>query len=73
MPNEIKITVIWDRYNMSMSSYSLYKEELQEIHRVYNLDQLELFSCVGELYIIKWIDDVFMRTPEKIFIDRVIF
>ena len=58
---------------MSMSSYSLYREELEEIYRVYNLGQLELFSCVGEFYITKWIDDVFMRTPEKIFIDRVIF
>lgn len=73
MPNEIKITVIWDEYNMSMSSYSLYREEMQEIHRVYNLGQLELFSIVGVENIIRWISEVFMRTPAKIFIDKVIF
>ena len=73
MPNEIKITVIWNEYNTSMSSYSLYIEEILEIYSVYGLGQLELFSIVGEDNIIKWIGDVFMRTPAKISIDRMIF
>ena len=73
MPCEIKLTVIWDKHNRSMSAYSLYKDELCEIYRVYDLEQFELFSFVGKHNIKRWIEDVFMRTPEKIFIDRVIF
>ena len=73
MPNEIKITILWDQHNISMSTYSVYREELKEIHRIYNLGQLELFTAVGEKNLVRWIDDVFHRHPEKIFIDKVYF
>lgn len=64
---------MWDQYNISMSTYSLYKEELLEIHKLYELGQLELFTAVGLENIARWIGDVFHRYPEKIFIDKVYF
>lgn len=73
MPREIKITVLWDEYNISVSAYSLYREELIDIHRKIDARQLNLFTMVEEEDILDWIAGVFLRSPAKIFVDKVVF
>lgn len=73
LPKEIKVTVMWDTYYMSVSAYSIYREELIDICDYCNIDQLNLFTIVDEASLIEWIDSVYHRTPESIFIDQIIY
>ena len=73
MPKEIKITVLWDGFNISMSAYSLYREEIIDILSRANTCQLNLFTMAEDDMIMDWIDGVFLRTPAKLFIDKVYY
>ena len=73
MPKEIKITVLWDGFNISMSAYSLYREEIIDILAQVNTCQLNLFTMAEDDMIMDWIDGVFLRTPAKPFIDKVYY
>ncbi len=73
MPKEIKLTVLWDTHYLSVSAYSIYKEELLEVYRIYKLKQLNLFYSIDEDVLIRWISDVYMRCPEKIYVDQIIY
>ena len=72
-PKEIKITVIWDHYNMSMSAYSIYEEEIEMICEAFDVGQLNLTSIVDPEFIFKWIEDTFLRIPYEIYIDQIIY
>jgi hypothetical protein len=73
LPREIKVTVIWDHYNMSMSAYSIYKDEIQMICEAFDVGQLNLMSIVEIDFIFKWIKDTFLRNPHQIHIDEIIY
>jgi hypothetical protein len=73
LPKEIKITVLWDTYYMSVSAYSLYKEEVIDICRHFHVEQLNLFTIIDEDVLCEWIDSVYQRKPESIFIDQIIY
>ena len=73
MPKEIKITVLWDEYNISMSAYSLYREEIIDILSYLEPRQLNLFTVAEEEDILDWISGVFLRSPAKIYIDKVYY
>ena len=73
MPKEIKITVLWDGFNISMSAYSLYREEIIDILAQVSTCQLNLFTMAEDDMIMDWIDGVFLRTPAKLFIDKVYY
>jgi hypothetical protein len=73
LPREIKITVLWDTYYMSVSAYSLYREEVIDICRHFQVEQLNLFTIVDEDVLCEWIDSVYQRKPESIFIDQIIY
>ena len=72
-PKEIKLTVIWDHYSMSMSAYTMYGDELQLICEAYDVGQLNLISIVEMDFIFKWIKDTFLRNPHQIYIDEIIY
>jgi len=73
LPKEIKMTVMWDTYYMSVSAYSIYHEELVDICDFCSVTQLNLFTIVDEAVLMEWIDSVYHRTPEAIFIDQIIY
>ncbi len=73
MPNEIKLTILWDTHYLSVSAYSIYKNELIDIYQQYGIKQLNLFYQVDEEAIMEWINDVYIRCPEKIYVDEIIY
>ena len=73
LPREIKITIMWDEYNISMSAYSLYREEIIDILLANNTEQLNLFTMAEEEEILDWIAAVFVRSPAKLFVDKVYY
>ncbi len=73
LPKEIKMTVMWDTYYMSVSAYSIYREELIDICEHCGVNQLNLFTIIDEDALCEWIDSVYQRKPESIFIDQIIY
>jgi len=56
-----------------VSAYSLYREEVIDICRHFQVEQLNLFTIVDEDVLCEWIDSVYQRKPESIFIDQIIY
>ena len=73
LPREIRLTVIWDEFNMSMSAYSLYREEIIHICRQFEIEQMNLFTFMGEEVVCEWIAGTFLRKPATINIDEIIY
>ena len=73
LPREIRLTVIWDEFNMSMSAYSMYQEEIVHICRQFEIEQMNLFTFMGEEVICEWIAGTFLRKPATISIDEIIY
>ena len=73
LPSEIKTTVMWDEHHMSMSAYSIYREELEDICRNFEVGQLNLFTFVRERILCEWIGGTFHREPVAIYVDQIIY
>tara|TARA_B100000287_G_C20616288_1_gene774149 strand:+ start:926 stop:1147 length:222 start_codon:yes stop_codon:yes gene_type:complete len=73
MPKEIKLTILWDTYYLSVSAYSIYDHELMDIYERYGVKQLNMFYCIDEHILSEWINDVYVRCPEKIYVDQIIY
>tara|TARA_R110000796_G_scaffold14563_2_gene47602 strand:+ start:144 stop:377 length:234 start_codon:yes stop_codon:yes gene_type:complete len=73
LPREIRLTVMWNEMNTSMSAYSMYQEEIIHICRQFEIEQLNLFTFVGEEVICEWIAGTFLRKPVAVHIDKIIY
>jgi len=73
MPREIKITVMWNEMNTSMSAYSMYQEEIMHICRQFEIEQFNLFTFVREEIICEWIAGTFLRKPSAVHVEEIIY
>jgi hypothetical protein len=71
MPERIDITIHWLNGNQSMSFYTMYTQEIEEMIQNYYFDQALLFTFVDTEIIREWVWDVFCREPVEIIIDTI--
>ena len=71
-PVRIDVTIFWTKECDSMSYYSLYASEIEEMVANYEKgNQTLLFSYVKLETIHQWLWDVFCREPEEVVIDEI--
>ena len=73
VPREIKVTVMWNEMNTSMSAYSMYREEIIHICCQFEIEQLNLFTFIREDILCEWIGGTFLRKPSAVHIDEIIY
>jgi hypothetical protein len=71
MPERIDMTIYWSNENSSMSFYTMYTSEIEDMIMNYYFDQALLFTFVDPQIIYEWIWDVFAREPKEIIIDTI--
>ena len=71
MPERIELTIFWCPKYGSMSFYTMYRSEIEDILMNYHFDQALLFTFIDIDIIKEWIWDVFCREPERIIIDTI--
>jgi|TARA_R110001599_G_scaffold261673_1_gene462085 hypothetical protein len=71
MPEKIDMTIYWLNRNQSMSFYTMYTQEIEEMIQNYYFDQALLFTFVDIEIIREWVWDMFCREPESITIDAI--
>ena len=72
MPSRIDLTIFWTPECDTMSYYTMYKHEIEEMVVNYEWgNQALLFTFVKPETIRQWIWDQFCREPEEIIIDTI--
>lgn len=71
MPERIDITIFWGEGYDTMSFYTMYRTEIEEMIMNYYFDQALLFTFVDIEIMKEWIWDVFCREPERIIVDTI--
>ena len=72
MPSRIDLTIFWTPECDTMSYYTMYKSEIEEMVINYEWgNQALLFTFVEPETIRQWIWDQFCREPEEIVIDTI--
>jgi len=71
MPEQIDMTIYWSNENQSMSFYTMYTHEIEEMIQNYYFDQALLFTFVDPEIIREWVWDIFCREPVEIIIDTI--
>jgi hypothetical protein len=74
MPQRIDVTIFWtDQYD-SMSFYTMYRKEIEEMIYNYEINkQAHLFTYVCERTLWWWIWDMHCREPASIIVDTIKF
>jgi|GEM_PF-6956298 len=71
-PVRIDVTIFWTKDCDSMSYYSIYTSEIEEMVINYEKgNQALLFSYVKVETIRQWLWDVFCREPEEVVVDEI--
>jgi|TARA_R110002167_G_scaffold22311_1_gene80067 hypothetical protein len=71
MPERIDMTIYWGPDYESMSFYTMYTQEIEEMIQNYYFDQALLFTFVDIEILKEWLHDVFCREPVDLIIDTI--
>ena len=72
MPNRIDLTIFWTAECDTMTYYSMFQAEIEDMIMNYEWgNQALLFTFVKPETLRQWIWDQFCREPEEIVIDRI--